>query len=184
MSLLYIFVDESEISESDDSDYGEGSSTAHDYPHVTEYIDEGDPIHTCQFCGANLWFNERLKTTKASTRPNFSICCLQGKIQVPFFKKPPQLFRSLFFNKGTAESKRFLEDIRSYNNMFSFTSMGGKIDHRINAKGRGPYSFVLGGQNYHYLGSLLPQVGSKPVYSQLYIHDTENEIQNRIAAVR
>ena len=68
--------------------------------------------------------------------------------------------------------------------MFAFTSMGGKIDTSINTKGRAPYTFVLSGQNYHYLGSLLPSEGIKPIYSQLYIHDTDNEIQNRIKASR
>lgn len=68
--------------------------------------------------------------------------------------------------------------------MFSFTSMGGKIDTSLNTKGRGPYTFVLNGQNHHYLGSLLPDEGDNPIYSQMYIHDTENEIQNRISASR
>lgn len=38
--------------------------------------------------------------------------------------------------------------------------------------------------NYHNIGSLLPVEGSHPVYSQLYIFDTENEVENRIKAVR
>ncbi|KAI9072566.1 hypothetical protein K1719_045453 [Acacia pycnantha] len=60
--------------------------------------------------------------------------------------------------------------------------MGGKIDHAKN-NGCGPYTFVLSGLNYHHIGSLLPENGAKPVYSQLYIYDTENEVQNRISAV-
>ena len=68
--------------------------------------------------------------------------------------------------------------------MFAFTSMGGKIDTSLNKKGGGPYTFVLSGQNYHYLGSLLPKNGSPPIYSQLYIYDTENEVQNRINVIR
>ncbi|KAI9085570.1 hypothetical protein K1719_032413 [Acacia pycnantha] len=70
----------------------------------------------------------------------------------------------------------------STNNMFSFTSMGGKIDHAINSGG-GPYTFVLLGINYHTIGSLMPLEGARPVYSQLYIHDTDNEVTNRIADV-
>ncbi|KAM0064560.1 putative helitron helicase-like domain-containing protein [Helianthus debilis subsp. tardiflorus] len=62
--------------------------------------------------------------------------------------------------------------------MFSFTSMGGKIDSSIN-KGKAPYIFRLSGQNYHSIGSLLPTNGSKPKFSQLYIYDTENEVSNR-----
>ena len=68
--------------------------------------------------------------------------------------------------------------------MFSFTSMGRKIDTSLNFKGKGPYTFVLSGQNYHYLGSLLPDEGCKPIYSQLYIHDIKNEVTNRISAAR
>ncbi|KAI9128206.1 hypothetical protein K1719_001199 [Acacia pycnantha] len=60
--------------------------------------------------------------------------------------------------------------------------MGGKIDHSKN-NGSGPYSFVMSGMNYHNIGSLLPPEGSRPVYSQLYIFDTENEVCNRISAV-
>lgn len=62
--------------------------------------------------------------------------------------------------------------------MFSFTSMGGKIDSSIN-KGKGPYIFRLSGENYHSIGSLLPDDGLKPKFSQLYIYDTENEVSNR-----
>ncbi|KAI9128693.1 hypothetical protein K1719_000176 [Acacia pycnantha] len=57
--------------------------------------------------------------------------------------------------------------------------MGGKIDHAKN-NGCGPYTFILSGLNYHHIGSLLPENGAKHVYSQLYIYDTENEVQNRI----
>lgn len=67
--------------------------------------------------------------------------------------------------------------------MFSFTSTRGKIHHFINSSA-GLYAFVLYGQNYHRIGSLLPPEGSKPMYSQLYIHDTDNEINNLILVVR
>ncbi|KAI9128852.1 hypothetical protein K1719_000335 [Acacia pycnantha] len=61
--------------------------------------------------------------------------------------------------------------------------MGGRINHSINSSGEGPYSFVLCGQNHHLIGSLLPPEGNPPVYSQLYIYDTNNEVSNRISAV-
>ncbi|XP_012850810.1 PREDICTED: uncharacterized protein LOC105970521 [Erythranthe guttata] len=67
--------------------------------------------------------------------------------------------------------------------MFSFTSLGGKVQTSIN-NGSGPYTFLLHGHNYHLLGSLLPEEGTRPKFAQLYIFDTENEIQNRIDAVR
>ncbi|XP_076957174.1 uncharacterized protein LOC143632575 [Bidens hawaiensis] len=62
--------------------------------------------------------------------------------------------------------------------MFSFTSLGGKFDNSINTRSV-PYTFRLGGENYHSLGSLLLMPGDKPRFSQPYIYDTENEISNR-----
>jgi hypothetical protein len=43
--------------------------------------------------------------------------------------------------------------------MLAFTSMGGKIDNTVN-QGRGTYNFRLGGQNYHRIGSLVPNDGN------------------------
>jgi len=48
--------------------------------------------------------------------------------------------------------------------MFSFTSIGGKIDASMN-NGSTPPQFILNGQNYHRLGSLLPEDGSKPKFA-------------------
>ncbi|CAN0837888.1 ATP-dependent DNA helicase PIF1 [Linum grandiflorum] len=48
---------------------------------------------------------------------------------------------------------------------------------------RGPYSLVLNGENYHYMGSLLPPDGQPPRYSQLYVHDPTSEDSNRLASV-
>lgn len=147
-------------------------------------MDDGDCVHTCKFCGALFCFGERAKKdSKKRTANVFSMCCLQGKVELPLLRSPPPALKKLFFDKSSNQSKNFHANIRQYNNMFSFTSMGGKIDHSID-NGGGPYSFVLSGMNYHNIGSLLPPHGQRPVYSQLYIYDTENEIQNRIDVVR
>ncbi|XLU27983.1 hypothetical protein S245_064049, partial [Arachis hypogaea] len=58
----------------------------------------------------------------------------------------------------------------------------GKVQRSIN-QSRGPPTFILHGQNYHLMGSLLPSNGGIAKFAQLYIYDTQNEIQNRIAAV-
>ncbi|XP_028752993.1 uncharacterized protein LOC114712613, partial [Neltuma alba] len=149
---------------------------------VAGYVDIGDPTFKCQRCGALMWFNEKVGSNKYARNPSFSMCCLKGKVQLPPLAPPPDQFVRLFFDKKTPSSRNFLTNIRTYNNMFSFTSMGGKIDYSKNSGG-GPYSFVLSGINYHRIGSLLPPKGSKPVYSQLYIYDTDNEVCNRISAI-
>ena len=64
--------------------------------------------------------------------------------------------------------------------MFSFTSFGAKIHSSIN-DGCDPPQFILSGQNYHRIGSLLLEKGSDPKFAQLYICDTENETTNRIS---
>nr|GFA80884.1 hypothetical protein [Tanacetum cinerariifolium] len=73
-------------------------------------------------------------------------------------------------------------EVRWYNCMFAFTSMGGKQDTSVNV-GRGPYCYQLHGENYHLAGPLWPADGKPKKFAQLYIFDTENEIQNKIAAV-
>ncbi|GAU48565.1 hypothetical protein TSUD_302440 [Trifolium subterraneum] len=67
--------------------------------------------------------------------------------------------------------------------MFSFTSMGGHVIEDIN-NGGGPPQFILSGQNYHRIGSLLPEAGTTPKFAQLYIFDTENEVENRTACFK
>jgi hypothetical protein len=72
--------------------------------------------------------------------------------------------------------------------MFSFTSFGGQVESReVESRGndgRGPPNFVIFGQNYHRIGSLVPNVGDTPKFAQLYIYDTENEVENRLSHFR
>ncbi|XP_048621802.1 uncharacterized protein LOC111206909 [Brassica napus] len=67
--------------------------------------------------------------------------------------------------------------------VFSFTSLGGKIDKSLK-KGRGPQMIQLHGENYHLMGSLTPPEGDHAKFGQLYIVDTENEVENRFNALR
>ncbi|KAM3290276.1 hypothetical protein P3S67_018565 [Capsicum chacoense] len=60
--------------------------------------------------------------------------------------------------------------------------MGGKVDASV-YQSKGPRTFRLFGQNHHKIGSLLPTEGSSPRFAQLYIYDTENEVDNRIQAI-
>ncbi|GJZ61535.1 DNA helicase [Tanacetum coccineum] len=64
--------------------------------------------------------------------------------------------------------------------MFSMTSLGAHIDESVN-NGRGPYVFKISGQLYHWLGSLCPAEGEPPRFLQLYIYDTDNEVDNRMS---
>ncbi|KAK1382163.1 hypothetical protein POM88_019898 [Heracleum sosnowskyi] len=82
---------------------------------------------------------------------------------------------------GTDEiSRHFQKKRRMYNNVFAFTSTGGKIDNRFN-QGGGPFVYRVLGEMYHQMGSLLPDNdNSKAVYSQIYMFDNEQELERRL----
>jgi hypothetical protein len=54
----------------------------------------------------------------------------------------------------------------------------------VNQRGRGPQTLRIQGQTCHRIGTLLPEEGQTPKYAQLYIYDTENEIENRMKTFR
>lgn len=129
-----------------------------------------------------MWYDERKEKRRGTRRPKFSLCCSDGKVSLAYLQQPPKLLKSLLTGQHRL-SKHYRENIRAYNSMFSFTSMGGKIDHSIN-QGRGPYTFRMGGQNCHRIGTLLPDGEARPKFCQLYIYDTEEEVRNRKNAIR
>ncbi|KAI3821177.1 hypothetical protein L1987_08736 [Smallanthus sonchifolius] len=146
-----------------------------------DYLDHGEQSVICKMCNAKLWSDEVVKGAKPAHKSSYSLCCAYGKVQLPEYKQAPTNLINLY-RSGDSKSNFFIKSIRRYNSIFSFTSMGGKIDRSIN-RGSTPSIFRLSGQNYHCMGSLLPSNGSKPKFSQLYIYDTENEISNRQIAV-
>jgi hypothetical protein len=114
----------------------------------------GKPIFKCRHCNALLWYEERIRPNTHTKNPYFGICYQNGKISLPARSGPPT----------------FLEELLS-----------GVVDKEIN-KGYRHYVFHMHGQNYHHIGTLLPEEGNKPRWAQLYIYDIEHEIQNRIEA--
>jgi hypothetical protein len=64
--------------------------------------------------------------------------------------------------------------------MFAFTSLGVHVDKSVNV-GNGPYVFKICGVVCHKIGSLLPPADNPvPKFAQLYIYDTEHEIDRRM----
>ncbi|XP_004308422.1 PREDICTED: uncharacterized protein LOC101310942 [Fragaria vesca subsp. vesca] len=103
----------------------------------------------------------------------------RGNIDLPLIESPPEMVR--LFSDQTDEIKKFRQNIRAYNNVFAFTSMGVHLDERINVQGRAPYTFRAQGSIYHKIGGLVPTDGRRPRYLQAYIYDTEHELQNRLS---
>ncbi|GKC53906.1 hypothetical protein Tco_1076651 [Tanacetum coccineum] len=147
-----------------------------------EYYDHGDPTFECKECHTLVWEAEAKKGNVNPKNKGYSICCGKGKV---FIKQPsaaPKPLVDLFYNDDP-KSQNIKNNVRTYNSMFSFTSMGGKVDDSINRRGRSPYVFCLHGQTYHSMGSLLPKEGAPPKFAQLYIYDTKNEVENRARAL-
>nr|KAJ0204134.1 hypothetical protein LSAT_V11C500232920 [Lactuca sativa] len=142
-----------------------------------DYFDHGDQSFVSTSCHAKLWQNEALIGNKDGNKTSFSMCCGNGKVELPKLKQAPEDYQNLYHSVHP-KGKHFLNNIRLFNSMFSFTSMGRKVDSSVN-KGKGPYIFRLSSQNYHCMGNLLPIDGSQPKFSQLYIYDIENELSNR-----
>ncbi|XP_016173713.1 uncharacterized protein LOC107616245 [Arachis ipaensis] len=140
-------------------------------------LDVGDPNYECSICGACFWLSKRVERDSIINRPVFTVCCSKGKIQLPYLRKSPDLLYN-FINGHDRKSLYFQKNIRSYNNMFAFTSLGGKVLDSVN-DGSGPPQFIIIDQNYHRIGSLLPDPGQKPKFEQLYIYDTQHEIMHR-----
>ncbi|XP_074357752.1 uncharacterized protein LOC141697344 [Apium graveolens] len=140
-------------------------------------MDLGPPSKLCNKCGATIWNEERNNKTCPRKEPTFSMCCENGQIHFPKERPPPEPLASLLL--GGVKSRHFKHYIIVYNCMFQFTSTGGKINKSIN-RGSSPYCFHLQGQNYHLVGSLVPLDGSSSKFCQLYIYETQNEVENRI----
>ncbi|PWA42583.1 hypothetical protein CTI12_AA478070 [Artemisia annua] len=134
------------------------------------YEDLGDCNERCRYCNAAFWHGERLKGHRDAT---YHLCCGGGKVYIESEPEPPDYIRHLL------SDATFMQHIRAYNQMFAMTSFGANIDNTVN-QGRGPYVFKVSGQVYHQIGSLCPTGDDKPCFLQLYIYDTQNEVQNRM----
>nr|GEX74684.1 hypothetical protein [Tanacetum cinerariifolium] len=122
-----------------------------------DYIHHGDLIFLCESCGALLWYAETLRRTTDALDESYLIFCSRGKVKLGTeLKQPPKLLKDLITNKHN-KSPSFIENISRYNSMFAFTSMGGQVDDTVNY-GRGPFCYRIHGENYHRVGSLLPQI--------------------------
>ncbi|XP_063943538.1 uncharacterized protein LOC108197869 [Daucus carota subsp. sativus] len=165
--------------DSSEPDQNEDAHIRHQVP--TGYASLGPPTECCNKCHAIMWKEERVNKNVTKGIPKFSTCCGQGTIKLPPTPPTPDYLMHLYTDKN--KSKHFKQNIRLYNAMFSFTSTGGKVDYSIN-RGRAPYVYRLNGQNHHVFGTLIPDDGKDPKFCQLYIYDTEHEVQNRMKWVR
>jgi hypothetical protein len=141
--------------------------------------DCGEMDTICGFCNAKMWIKER--SAKSNNHPQFSLCCENGKVLLQNLPATPQELEVLLTSKESSAVK-FRDQIRMYNLVLAFTSLGAKVDESVTG-GPGPYSFRIHGELYHKIGSLCPAEGQRPQFAQLYIRDTKREHQNRHAVM-
>jgi hypothetical protein len=154
-------------------------------PEARKPFDPNWPVHylgkmdvVCPSCKAFHWMDERL--VKSSKRnPLFGMCCTSGKIRLPRLADPPGEILNLLSGQDHI-AKKFRENIRKYNNALAMTSLGCKVDDTVNRNGAGPYVFKVHGKLSHKAGSLLPEEGQTPLYSQLYIYDGGEALDYRM----
>lgn len=129
-------------------------------------------------CGMENGINKR----RNAKTPTFTLCCMQGQVKLPLLKDPPDVLKRLLEGDDKL-SKHFQKNLRPYNMVFSFTSLGGKVERSV-MKGRGPDMFQVHGENYDLAGSLKPPDGTDAKFGQLWIADTEHEVENRANCLR
>jgi hypothetical protein len=139
------------------------------------YIDIGDCQYACEYCNAGFWYSERLKKNSYRNKPRYNKCCAGEQIFLQKELDPPMYFKQIF------KDKHFLDNIRAYNQMFSMTSFGAEIDNSVN-NGRAPYVFKISGQIHHWIGTICPTNINEPKFMQLYVYDTDREVDNRMKA--
>ncbi|CAG8751599.1 9696_t:CDS:2, partial [Acaulospora morrowiae] len=109
------------------------------------------------------------------------MCCSNGKVLLAEPNVP--LILQHFFSGQNNITKDFLNKIRLYNSAFTFASVGVMFDRDLANARAGIYTFRVQGSFHHRIGSLLPEHSSEPHYLQMYIYDTQHELQHRINAI-
>ena len=121
----------------------------------------------CQQCGAKKFqFESR------------GFCCSNGDVSLKASDVHSRLYE--LFTSASNESRDFKRYIRTYNSNFAFTSLGVTYDKDFCGMSKGIYTFRIQGQIYHRISQLVP-VDRPPSFLQLYFHDTDHELQNRLS---
>nr|XP_027077124.1 uncharacterized protein LOC113700896 [Coffea arabica] len=136
---------------------------------INDQADRLPPKTDCQYCGAIKLHSET---------PNF--CCSDGQVVLHENKLPDILVE--LFTGHSDETLSFRTYVRTYNNMFAFTSFGVHYDKSLCKRTNGIYTFKVQGQTYHFIKDLIPHGGSG-LYLQLYFHDTDHELENRMVVL-
>ena len=130
----------------------------------------------CSHCGSKMFALESVGNVQ---QKKFSLCCNQGKVNLPQIRPPPEELYSLFTGTSPA-AKNFRENIRAFNSAFQFSSLQADIDlSTLNSGRSGIYTFKISGSLHHCLPPLLPHQNGRPCYAQIYLYDPTVQLQTR-----
>lgn len=137
----------------------------------------GDLSYECYHCKELSWRVDMKRKNENWVGKN---CCSNGKISLAPLQCPPPALRDLLLGSDV-ESRAFRKNIRAYNSSLAFVYLGAHLDGEF-TRGGGVYTFCIHGSTYHSIGPLVPNEGARevPQFAQLYVYDTEHELQNRM----
>jgi len=108
------------------------------------------------------------------------MCYLQEQIQLPPFQPLTRILHN-YLTGDDYSSREFHNNIRQYNAAFAMTSVGVKIDNSVTRQ-LGPYCFKIQGELYYLTSApFLPHSDQTPMYAQIYILDTAEQLNVRRA---
>ncbi|KAG2189700.1 hypothetical protein INT46_006321, partial [Mucor plumbeus] len=139
--------------------------------------DQGLMEHSCSYCGALMWLNERIGRSSIVSLV-YHLCCSKGDAILASWNPTPLEISNLLCGTDVL-SKEFRKNIRSYNSALSFASLGVNLDLNLANERTGSYTFRIQGSPYHLVGSAVPQSGERPKFAQIYIYDAAEELSNR-----
>ena len=111
--------------------------------------------------------------------PNEVCDSLQGQIQLPSLQPLTGILHN-YLTGDDYSSREFRNNIWQYNAAFSMTSVGVKIDNSVTRQS-GPYCFKIQGELHHLTSALLSYGSQTPMYAQIYILDTVEQLNVRRA---
>jgi len=132
----------------------------------------------CPHCHALHFDCEKLTSSRVN-HPKFGMCCLQGQIQL----SPLQPLTGILHNYLTRDdyySREFCNNTQQYNAAFAMTSVEVKINNSVTRQSS-PYCFKIQRELHHLTGALLPHGDQTPMYVQIYILDTAEQLNVRRA---
>lgn len=123
----------------------------------------------CKLYGA-LFFLDEKDHNASKKNPFFSLCCQRGKVKLHPVKAPPQELKDLL-EKNNKDSKFYKHNI-AFNSNLAYVSLQADIIDT----GPGVRVFLMHGESYHRIGSLLPS------YQPAHIDPQINNAVHRAAS--